>query len=229
MTCQGLPGPDPTPNQPQTGVLPEICGVAPDAYARALADLLPQGEAWNRDPDGVLMRLIAALSGVLIDGVTDRLCRLFEQIDPRTVTDELDRWERWLGLPDPCAGPAPTDLDARRRRVLAVELASEGGALTENKVRTIAAALRMTVSIRVGRPFYMGDRVGRPLGCWHSLEVTVCCAEDETQIPFLRCLLRRMAPAHIGLSIPDRRACDNVCPSTRGHESSLPPCMGVGA
>jgi hypothetical protein len=82
------------------------------AYARQLKALLPQGVAWNLEPDSMVSRVMLALAEELarIDG---RAAALIQEIDPRTTLELLPDWERMLALPDICA-PAAQTLQERR-------------------------------------------------------------------------------------------------------------------
>ena len=71
-------------------------GVSNDDYVQLLGALLPPGPAWSVDD-------------VAISGAAPSLLRahqrgdeLMLEIDPRTTTELIDRWERCCGLPDEC-------------------------------------------------------------------------------------------------------------------------------
>ena len=95
-------------------------------YARAFADLLPTGEAWSRDPETVLMRLVrgqAEVWGSVVDPMAADLLEI--ETDPRKTIQLLPDWERAYGLPDPCVQEAQT----REERLLALieRIRGEGG------------------------------------------------------------------------------------------------------
>lgn len=100
---EGPPPPSPPPAPDPTVV---------EDYEQALVQLLPRGDAWNFDPEGVERKLLRGLA-VEPARVEDRLRQLLREIDPRTATELLEDWERVLGLPEKCGTP-PTSLDARR-------------------------------------------------------------------------------------------------------------------
>ncbi|SER56716.1 Uncharacterized protein YmfQ in lambdoid prophage, DUF2313 family [Faunimonas pinastri] len=95
-------------------------------YAGALADLLPTGAAWPRDPDTLLMRVTGALSDYW--GTVDSRAHDLRDIEgfPDTTTEMLSRWEDVAGLPEECF----TDVDQaveQRRYLLRKKLVEEGG------------------------------------------------------------------------------------------------------
>lgn len=96
-----------------------------EAYAVALASLLPTGPAWPRDPETALMRLIDGIAQIwgVADGRADDL--LVRETDPRLSIDMLEEWERAFGLPDDCMGPAAT-IEERRNRLMH-QMTMEGG------------------------------------------------------------------------------------------------------
>jgi len=118
-------------------------------YAHALSMLLPQGIAWPRWPETVLMKVVYGLAGIFgwADG---RAADLLErESDPRQATDVilpngmpdglLDDWERNWGLPDPCYA-GPLTIGERQRHLV----------------------LRMTLLGAQSRAFFIG--VGKFLG-----------------------------------------------------------------
>lgn len=73
-----------------------------DDYAEALSSLLPQGQAWSREPESIIQKTINGLAQIwgYVDG---RAADLLErESDPRKTLELLPDWERNWGLPDPC-------------------------------------------------------------------------------------------------------------------------------
>ncbi|MCY1003982.1 DUF2313 domain-containing protein [Nannocystis pusilla] len=87
----------------------------------ALAALLPNGWAWDRE-DPVQKALIAA-HGAELSRVEVRAAALERELDPSTTFELLPDWEEMLGLPD-CA--QPVTLEARQAAVIAKLLAQAG-------------------------------------------------------------------------------------------------------
>jgi uncharacterized protein YmfQ (DUF2313 family) len=137
-----------------------VCGFSPADYAQAIADLLPWGWAWSRDPNSVLMRTIEGLA-VEYARVHQRDCDLLAESYPGTALETLTDWERICGLPDPCTGPLDT-IQERRLAILA-KLAARGGQSRQYFI-DIAAAIGFTITIDEFNAFRVGqNRTSQPL------------------------------------------------------------------
>lgn len=96
-----------------------------DDYARAMLDLLPQGQAWPRHE---FSTLVQAINGVaqywgFVDG---RAADLLErESDPRQTIELLPDWERAWGLPDECF-PSATTI-GERQKMLVMKMTWMGG------------------------------------------------------------------------------------------------------
>lgn len=90
-----------------------------------LFDLLPPGPIWPRELGS--SRLAALLLGLAeeLKDAHNKIAGLVDELDPRTVTDLIDDWERVMGLPDEC-NPDPATTIADRRAVLTAKLAAAG-------------------------------------------------------------------------------------------------------
>lgn len=188
-----------------------------DDYAQALADLLPTGPAWERDPEEALMQLIQGLSGVwaLVDGRAADL--LFIETDPRYTRELLTDWERAFGLPDPCI---PVVQTLPERRAALVAKITMVGAQSRAFFIGIAASLGYAITIKERVPFQFGlssfgGSHGRlnPPGMRFVWSVAVT-GKRLTRFSFgassfgrdslleirraedLECILRRLKPAH---------------------------------
>ncbi|WP_413676441.1 YmfQ family protein [Pantoea dispersa] len=80
-------------------------------YEQMLGALLPRGPAWDAE-DPLLMGMAPSLSRVHSRGDT-----LMLEIDPRTVTELIDRYENISGLPDSCTPSGTQTLPQRRKRL----------------------------------------------------------------------------------------------------------------
>lgn len=80
-------------------------------YRQMLGALLPRGPAWDAD-DLLLTGLAPSLAEV--HGRGDALML---EIDPRSVTELIDRYETISGLPDSCAPAGVQTLQQRRQRL----------------------------------------------------------------------------------------------------------------
>ncbi|SMF77486.1 Uncharacterized protein YmfQ in lambdoid prophage, DUF2313 family [Tistlia consotensis] len=126
------------------------------AYLAQLQALLPPGDAWPRDPEAVLTRLLGSgLAGELAR-IDQRAWDLVVEADPRVTYDLLTDWERVVGEPDSCAGPAE-GLELRRRRVVA-RLTARGGQ-SRAFMTALAAGMGYEIEIFEYRPFVAG--IGR--------------------------------------------------------------------
>ena len=126
-------------------------------YAHALSALLPQGIAWPRWPDTVLMRVVYGLAGIMgfVDG---RAADLLErESDPRQTVELLPDWERNWGLPE-CGLPLGTIGERQKALVLKMTLL---GAQSREFFIDVAKRLGYDITITEYRPFMVGiDRCG---------------------------------------------------------------------
>jgi len=89
-------------------------------YEQMLGALLPRGPAWDKD-DPLLTGLAPSLQRVHARGDA-----LMGEVDARTVTELINRYEKLSGLPDSCV-PAGTQTLAERRQRLDAKLNLAGG------------------------------------------------------------------------------------------------------
>jgi uncharacterized protein YmfQ (DUF2313 family) len=136
-----------------------------DDYAAALADLLPRGRSWPRDPTSVLMMLVRGLAGPWGQDVDPRAGDLLEiESDPRLTVEMLPDWERAFGLPDKCLAEPLTIAD--RRVALLNRMTTEGGQSRAFFI-ALAASIGYTINIIEYSPFMGGVSRGgdtRPTG-----------------------------------------------------------------
>lgn len=190
------------------------------SLARALNDaleegraLVPQGEAWPRDPRSNLDRTLGGLAAWR-GRVEVRADELLAEADPRTATELLPEWEEAVGLPDECL-PAPETLADRRGLVVSRLVGAGGG--TRAFFVDLANALGYAVTISEGTsaPFRAGQgRAGESLGgeldwfVW-TVEAPLTLVRRATAgvlrageplatwgNELLECVLRRASPAH---------------------------------
>jgi uncharacterized protein YmfQ (DUF2313 family) len=140
-----------------------ICGFTADDYAKVLADLLPPGIVWPREPDTDLQRTLAGLA-VEFARVHDRDCDLLAEAYPPTSTETITDWERICGLPDECTGPLDT-LQERREAVMN-KLAARGGQSRQYFIDG-ALALGFVITITEFRPM-LANQARAGDACWHQ-------------------------------------------------------------
>jgi uncharacterized protein YmfQ (DUF2313 family) len=190
-----------------------LCGLTGEDYAEVLADLLPRGFAWPRDPDSVIQRVMRGLAEEFAR-VTARDCDLLAEAYPCGATETLPDWERITGLPDPCTGPLPTI--QQRRAAVCAKLGAAGGA-DEEYFKRLAAALGYEIEIETFRPFLAShNHANEPLYgpewafVWHVTVISTSTSvvwfsadvshANEPLASFndltLRCLFEALKPAH---------------------------------
>lgn len=132
-----------------------------DDFSRALLNLMPRGRAWNSDADSVQGQAVSAYAPTFRRN-SDAAVELLVDGFPASAVNLLGEWESTLGLPDPCAGTAPT-LQARRAQVVA-RFSSTGGQSVSDFI-AFAAGLGYAITVRQYAPFRVGQNAcGSPLG-----------------------------------------------------------------
>jgi uncharacterized protein YmfQ (DUF2313 family) len=127
-------------------------------YAVAMQALLPQGQAWPRDEDSVLMKVVKGLTRIWGDFEKRASDLLEQESDPRITYELLPDWERNWGLPDPCY-EAPLTF-GERQRALIMRMTMIGGASRQFFI-DVAASIGYTITIAEYRTFVCGmDRCG---------------------------------------------------------------------
>lgn len=129
-------------------------------FLAAMQALLPRGRVWPRDADAVQTQVLSGLAPCY-ERQTARANYLLIDSFPSTTYELLPEWESTLGLPDPCAGAAPT-IQQRRNQVIA-RFTNVGGASIQY-LTSFAASLGYAVTITQFVPARVGQsRVGQPL------------------------------------------------------------------
>lgn len=151
-------------------------------FTSALSGLLPRGRVWPRDPESVLMRTVACLAPMYernCAAAVDLLVTAF----PATATDLIPEWQETLGLPDPCAGVAPT-IQQQRQQIVA-RLTDSGGQSAPYFIQ-LAKALGYTITVTNDAPFRAGQsRAGQHVGGEEWFFVWTVHAPEFTVNPFL--------------------------------------------
>jgi len=191
----------------------QVCGFTAEDYAQVMADLLPRGWAWARDPGAILMLTIEGLA-VEYARVHARDCDLLAESYPGTALETLTDWERICGLPDPCTGELGT-IQERRLAILA-KLAARGGQSRQYYI-DVAAAIGFTITIEEFNAFRVGqNRTSHALygEAWLYYWRVTSWEQNQKIIAFrtgqsatrerlrswgndmLECLIRGIMPAH---------------------------------
>jgi uncharacterized protein YmfQ (DUF2313 family) len=129
-----------------------------DDYKNAFLALLPQGQAWTRDPFSILVKTCAGLCeywGYVDSRAADLLER---ETDPRKTIELLPDWERNWGLPDPCY--VSSQGISERQAALVYKMTTLGGQSKQYMIDA-AAYIGYSITITEEHPFMVGiDRCG---------------------------------------------------------------------
>ena len=121
-------------------------------YGNAARALLPRGRVWPSDHDAVQSRLLGAV-GQTFERSDEAGSALLDNSLPGDNGDLLGEWEASLGLPDPCAGPNPTE-QQRANQVRARFIA--GGGQSRPRYIDYATTLGFAIQIVNYAPFRAG-------------------------------------------------------------------------
>jgi uncharacterized protein YmfQ (DUF2313 family) len=178
-------------------------------YLGALQKLLPRGRVWPRDPDAQQTAILSGFTPVFAR-LNARANNLLVDAFPSTTYELLPEWEETLGLPDPCAGAAPT---TQQRVAQVVARLTATGGQSVAYYTTVAAALGYAITITQFVPSRFGKTFGTLFGgtawafAWQVNAPTFTIAAlqfgGSFGTPFaswgnnvLQCELQRFAPAH---------------------------------
>lgn len=127
---------------------------SPEDYHEQLWQLMPQGLAWSRKPDGTDDRLLAGMADELarIDARAVYLC--LREFYAQTTRELLPDWEHEYGLPDECRTLGET-LDQRIEDLLQ-KIRARGGQSIEYFLDLLLALGIVNISITEFRPFRAG-------------------------------------------------------------------------
>lgn len=96
-----------------------------EKYKTVLHNLLPLGKIWNKSSNNYLSKLLEGI-GAEFQRVENRALDLLKESDPRTASESLEDWERFLGLPDDCDVDNDSSLE-RRYKLINRALSFRGG------------------------------------------------------------------------------------------------------
>jgi len=124
-----------------------------DDYTHAMLTLLPQGQAWPREPGSTLALSIKGLCQYwgYVDGRAGDL--LERESDPRKTVEILPEWERAWGLPDPCFPSATTIAE---RQIMLVLFMTWMGGQSRDYFKSVAEFVGYTIEIKEFAPFMCG-------------------------------------------------------------------------
>lgn len=189
------------------------CGATDEDYRSMLADLLPTGPVWPRDPESNLQRLLLAMAADFARA-HNRGCDLIGESVPTDASELLPDWERLIG-PDPCAPAEPATLGDRRRRIVA-RLNYRGGQSIAIFRDLALASFGIELCFAEFRPFRAGPNGPTPgLVTGHRCQAefyghagarlanngwrfawSIClCSGPSAPLAWLLCLIDRARPA----------------------------------
>lgn len=193
--------------------------------ALALAALRPRGEAWRHGGfdalEGSMMGGFFAALGAAFGPTDRRVCDMVDQFFCSSATETLDIWAREYGVPDGCDPfadicekvnavgdtlPAYAAWAALRRGwsiaiseefITRVEDCSMGMGLMGTMVLGAEQGVTWRITVdRAASPAYQAPAATGPImGLMLLGDVLDCDPDNEA----LRCLIRRIAPAHADL------------------------------
>lgn len=141
-----------------------------EKYRTLLKQLLPKGRLWKPSEQPTFNNYLGAVAQELCR-VDDRVKQMFIEVDPRTTTEAIDRWEEVLGLPDACT---PDDLDLIGRRTQATQKLTNVGGLSKTFYEFIGNQFGFDIEVNNFRNFVVGrGRVGDPLTNYFNRHFTV--------------------------------------------------------
>lgn len=180
-------------------------------FQSALWALMPRGRIWNRDAGSTQDQVLGCFAPAFQRASADALALLAHAF-PATALDLIPEWQESLGLPDPCAGEAPTLIQQRQQIV--ARLTNSGGQSAPYFI-ALAAALGYTVTVTNYAPFRCGQSTaGQQVGAQDWFYTWSINAPLNTVTPFLagqstageplatwgnavlECELRAACPAH---------------------------------
>lgn len=193
-----------------------------EKFLQALANLLPTGFAWPREPSSTLMRVLRGIAAAFND-LHETTSEVVRQWQPVSTVNRLAEWEEATGLPDPCFG---VDQDqALRRKLLLARLRRTALAYDDSSpsapdsIVALCASLGYVATARYNIPFRVGrNRVGDRLGALNGrLWITVTLASEPFRVgrnrvgdrlrlgPLnggeLACYLKRVLPARYEVNV----------------------------
>lgn len=178
-------------------------------YLRVLQAHLPRGRVWPRDGDAQQAAVLGTLTPCFAR-LNARANNLLVDAFPASTYELLPEWEETLGLPDPCAGEAPS---TQQRVAQVVARLTATGGQSISYFTAVAKALGYTITVKQFAPSQFGMAFGDPFGgddwafAWMisapSFSISNLTFGGAFGAPFsswgnnvLQCELSRIAPAH---------------------------------
>ncbi|MBB2981738.1 YmfQ family protein [Paraburkholderia tropica] len=178
-------------------------------YLRALLAHLPRGRVWPRDSEATQVGVLGTYTPIF-ERLNARANNLLVDAFPSSTYELLPEWESTLGLPDPCAGEAPTT-EQRVAQVVARFTATGGQSIAY--YTAVAKAIGYEITVTQFVPAQFGMAFGKPFGgddwafSWQvnapTFSINYLSFGGSFGTPFatwgnnvLQCELERIMPAH---------------------------------
>lgn len=156
---------------------------------------MPRGKVWPTENDTVQAAALLAMANSFAASDSSASALISDAL-PSSTINLLVEWEESLGLPDPCAGPNPSD-DLRRAQVVA-RFGGSGGQ-SRAFFMAFAATLGFEIAISNHAPFRVGyNRAGDGLygQPWSFVWiVTVLSSSGSADLSVLQCEFERLTAA----------------------------------
>ena len=123
------------------------------AYREALLALLPIGDAWPKEADSELGKLMASMAEEFAR-IDQRAVDLLKESHPSTADELFAEWEAQYGLPDACT---PPDQTAEDRAYALIQSYQMQGGQSKAFFIDIASLLGVDITITEYKQRYYGD------------------------------------------------------------------------
>lgn len=174
-----------------------------ESYGQQLSQLAPRGKAIPKALDSRFRQLLFAVAFMLAR-VEKRARDLLNEFDPRTTVELLPEWERLVGLPDPCTGPAETLQERRARVVQKLNPAKyQNLAFYQDLATRLGYVVTIQEFIPMESPFLWRVTVTEPRITFFRCGQSRCGDRLRSieRADDLECLLFRLKPAHTTLEV----------------------------
>lgn len=164
-------------------------------YINAAKNLLPNGDAWNKNPGSNMSKFVEGLNQEK-QRFDDAACDLLVDLFPATTTNFIDVWETAVGLPSKCVTADSSD-DERRGQIVA--RLTMTGSISKDFYVNHARAMGFTIKVVeyggiVPGVYRFGDDVGT-MDDESQVYAVTFVSTDNPNIAFLECEFSDLVPA----------------------------------
>jgi hypothetical protein len=175
-----------------------------DQLYQSLSGLLPQGWAWPRDPKSVLMAVVRAKAGELLEH-SQAVDAMVRQWQPAYTVARLAEWEACCGLPDLALGSSQTN--AQRRSALLDRLRgpqlpyADSSLAAPGVIEAALAKQGIRAAVRYNKPMRVGQPIGHVMGALSGKLYVFVTVGSGVNNAFLRSYLDRIVPARFQINV----------------------------